>query len=51
MQAHFQQSYVDSSAEELLKVLHQLDVDRLHAALHQAIAVQSGELNQLGTDF
>lgn len=51
MQAQFQQSYADSSAEELLEVLHQLDVDRLHAALHQAMAVQSGELNQLRAEF
>lgn len=42
-QAQFQQSYADSSADELLGVLHQLDVDRLHAALHDAMAVQSGE--------
>ena len=42
MQAHIQQSYADNSAEALLGVLHQLDAERLHAALHQAMAVQSG---------
>ena len=43
MQAQFQKSYADSSADELLGVLHQLDVDRLHAALQHAMGVQSGE--------
>ena len=46
MQAHFQQSYADNSAEELLGVLHQLDADRLRAALHQAMAVRSGGYNR-----
>ena len=44
LQARFQQSYADSSAEELLGVLHRLDAERLHAALQQAMTVQSGEL-------
>lgn len=43
MQAQFQQAYADSSAEQLLGVLHKLDADRLHTALHQAMTVQSGE--------
>lgn len=56
MQAQFQQAYADSSADELLGVLHDLDADRLHAALHQAMSVQSGgsdgrNLIRLGSQF